>query len=216
MKRTDKDLQYRNHVANLKAVIKDVRILVLVLMGIGGLNAQTTPNNLTVLNRMYETVLDSLTGQIAEPELVIPVEKNESATFLRAGWIDYWTSTGRQGIEDTTSHRLVIENFDARIKYLEEGIGLFGFNRNIKRQIHFHLKGWIESTNPKKVGRAFNLNKTWQDTILSTDLSVLEKAPYSFCKGRFQSRSVWTKYIEPALVVISVGVSIYLFFTVRS
>ena len=216
MKHSDKDLQYINRVANLKAVIKYVQIIAVFLVWAGSLNAQTAPANLTVLNRMYGTVLDSLTGQMNEPVLVIPVEKGEAATFLRAGWIDYRTSAGRQGIKDTTSYRLVIEAFEADTRYLEEGVGLFGLNRNVKRRIHLHLKGWIESVARKEVPGAFNLDKIWQDTVATTDLSVLESGPYSFCKGRFRSRSAWTNFIEPVLVIISVGVSIYLFFSVRS
>ncbi len=216
MKQFDKDLQYIIHVANLKAVIKYVPVFTALFVLFGSLRAQGIQDNLTVLNRMYGTVIDSLTKEMAEPRLIIPLKKGESVTFLRAGWIDYWTNADRKDLKDTTSHQLNIENFNVKIEYRENGIGLLGLNRFIERRIHLTLKGWIESMDQKQLDTAFNLHKIRQDTISAADLSDLEKSPYSFCRGSFQSRSAWTNFIEPALVIISVGVSIYLFFSVRS
>ncbi len=216
MKRTDKDLQYKYTMANLKAALKRLWVITLVLVWTAGLAAQSAPTNLEVLTKLYRVSLDSLTRQMPEPVLDMPVLKGETVTFLRSGWIDYWTTVQRNNVQDTTSRRMVIEQFNAEVSYNEQGVRLFGFTRKMKRQIRFHLKGWIEPATGHKADAAFNIRKTWQDEAGTTEISRLEQGPYMFCKGRFQSRSVWTNFFEPALVLLSVGVSIYLFFSVRS
>jgi len=178
--------------------------------------AQKVPSNLELLTGKYQSVLDSLTQNMQEPKLVPLVSDKQERAFLRSGWIHFWTGPTTGKVQDSSRYRMMIEAFDPAVFYTEKTFRLFGWSRQLDRFVTFHFKGWIENSSSGRVKTAFDIRRKFRDTVDSGSIDRLEQGPFRFCKGVYQTRSVWTNYIEPALMLISVSTIVYLFFSVRS
>ena len=189
-------------------------LLLFVLFGI--LQAQKNSTNLSIADQMYRQLLDSLVSEIREPQFKAQHLASVDKLFLRSGWIQFWTKAKEDAVQDTTKYVFVAERFGFDVFYKEESARLLGFNNKLLRQAEFSLQGWLEYSQSGKVYKNFSVHKIQCDTVDSRILAKIEKSPFSFTKGTMKTKSVWMRYIEPALVLVTVSTIIYLFFSVRT
>ena len=104
---------------------------------------------------------------------------------------------------------------EIRPVYNEESLKLLGLNKKIRRELGLSLSGYVKDLGSGTIKSIFDSEKKFEDIISSSDISNLEKSPYTFTRGSFENKLKWTKYIEPGIVVASVSVLIYLFYSMR-
>jgi len=123
---------------------------------------------------------------------------------------------GRNGIiRAQAPQNLRVKLFDIRIVYAE-GSFWGGWNSEWSRMIQLRLRGSVTCTGGDSLIHPFDKTLSWRDTIRQSDLRSIEAGDYPFLKGRKTSYNVWSEWIEPALVTISLSAVVYLFFTIRS
>ena len=210
----DKDLQKYFQAVKLKTVKFCIYAALSLFLLVSISNAQNEVSNLSLADSVYASVLDSLLSGKSEPALKMNDSVSGNATFLRSGWIRYWASAGAEG--DSSGLRFVIDRFEITFDYFEDGGRLLGFNREMKRRFSFFLQGWLEDAASGKVIRSFSLKKIKNDFVDAGRLSKIEKSPFRFTKGTMQTKSVWMRYIQPAVVISAVSAIVYLFFSVRT
>ncbi len=134
---------------------------------------------------------------------------------MRSGWIHFWTGKQELAVDDSVSFVFVIDHFKAIVAYHEDLKRLTGFSEELTRQIDMELRGWIITKSDSKVVNSFSIQKHHNDLVSKNQLDEIEKSPYKFTKGSLITKSLWTRYLEPLIIVSAVSTIIYLFFSVR-
>lgn len=200
--------------------LKTVQFCILTALALlmsGGLaHAQDKGSNLSLADSLYFSALDSLFGGSSEPLLRIQDSLSGEAAFLRSGWIRYWSSAQADSEENSPALVVVMDRFAITIDYFDGGGRLLGWSGKMKRHFAFSLQGWLENTASRKVVRSFAVHKTKNDFVDAGRLSKIEKSPFRFTKGTMKTKSVWMRYIQPAVVIGAVSAMVYLFFSVRT
>lgn len=175
---------------------------------------QESESNLAIADELYRQTLDSLCNGIAEPELQIVIKQSNDSLFLNSGWIQYWVT--QTGIKDSVTRIFVLERFNITVNYLESGSSFFGISRKLKRDIKLSLRGYIKEKESGKIFNAFKLQKIHSSNVDRKQLAALEAGPFEFTRGQYETKSKWTKYLEPAIITAGVAAIVYLFFSIRS
>lgn len=208
-------MQKEFSVANLKAVKFFGYMALVLIFSQFEANAQEFQSNLDIIETVYTNTLDSLLTDFPEYDLQLSEIDREYQSFLRSGWIHFWI--GKQGLEanDSVTFVFVVDRFNAIVTYHEDLKRLTGFSEELKRQIDMEFRGWIVTKSNLKIIQSFSSWKHHSDYISKSQLDTIEKSPYAFTKGNLVTKSVWTRYLEPLIIVSAVSTIVYLFFNVR-
>lgn len=201
-------------VANFNAVKLFISTLCVLVWIFVPLRGQDQLSNLDLADQIYYSVLDSVFNGLTEPELKIGGLGGEEEAFLRSGWIQFWST--RQSGNDSISFTCTIDRFEFSLQYHDEPSRLLGLNERMTRKGNMAIRGWVGKESGAEVIRAFNVSKSFTDFIEAKNVAQLERGPFTFLRGKQYTRSLWTRYLEPALVIVSVTAIVYLFFSVRT
>lgn len=183
-------------------------------------NAQSSSSNQTLLEEKMTTIIDSLSGEHAwnPPTIAISFGEMdpERVAFLQTFLINDFSRRNITVNLDSAAGKFHIEDFSAQFSYHEPPGRLIGFNREIRRSLQLRLSGRLEDSQGRLVVASFSIKKSFNDAINSQSLAEIEKSQYSFMIGSLVSKSLWTRYLEPFVVISSVSVLIYLFFSMRT
>ena len=111
---------------------------------------------------------------------------------------------------------LTINQFSTEIKYSRPYEKSFLGKNYITRTIDIGLRGQLYSARTDEVIQALEKDSIYKDEILYGLVADIENSNYGFSQGKREDYSFWEKIYEPVLVIASVGVVVYLFFTQRS
>lgn len=202
-------------VANLKAVKSYGYMALALVFSQFEANAQEFQSNLDIIETVYSSTLDSLLTDFPEYDLQLSDVDREYQSFLRSGWIHFWI--GKQGpeVDDSVMFVFVVDRFNAIVTYHEDLKRLTGFSEELDRQIDMEFRGWVVTKSDSKVIQSFSSRKHYSDFVSKSQLDTIEKSPYTFTKGNLVTKSVWTRYLEPLVIVSAVSTIVYLFFSVR-
>lgn len=164
-------------------------------------------------------MLDSIGSDIPDSLEAIAFETNaadrEKKLYLLNQVVQYFAKDAITISLDSASFSLVFEKFDVVIRYKESKTGMLGFNRELKRTIMFKSNGFLVDNSRMKVVNPFQFDTNHRDIIYYDDFDRIENTPYTFCEGNITEAVTWTKYIEPAIVIVSVAGIVYLLFSMR-
>jgi hypothetical protein len=195
---------------------------ILILFGIIPfiLFASEDSGNQVWIEKNLITVFDSLgINNITVSDTVnldFGVVEGEQKGFLKnllIHYLEHYVVSTNPNSDKTT---IRIEQFETGIVYEQNSKGFLGLETETIRENKISISGWIENIDDKKIQKSIILNKIFTDTLETGNITNLENSPYSFTKGIMNKHSLWTKIVEPVLVVSSVATIVYLFFTVRS
>ncbi len=111
---------------------------------------------------------------------------------------------------------LTINQFKISIKYSKPFEKSF-FGKNFTtRRIETELRGQFYLARTEEVKKAINKKAQYTDEIPYRSIADIENSNYHFARGKREDYSFWEKIYEPALVIASVAVVVYLFFTQRT
>jgi len=201
-------------LANFKAVKLYILTLCVLIGFIFPVMGQDQLSNLEIADQTFFSVLDSVFEGVPEPELKFSGLGDEEEAFLRSGWIQYWADkSDRKSVDSLVC---TIDRIYLRFQYFDKTAHLFGLNEDLTRKSALSVQGWVANGSTNKIFQAIKVSKLFTDVIESGDLKQIERGPFTFLKGEFSTRSLWTRYLEPALVIVSVTAIVYLFFSVRT
>ena len=195
-------------------------LLFLFLFGVFNVNAQNVITNEMVIEKLFYKALDSLklNQQLPNTKLKLTFEthNDEQKVFCQSLLIKYFNAH-KFAVEDTT-HRneWVIVEFKPVVEYYETGGYLFGFSKKVVRKIELSFKSYLDGELPLQEKKFWEIKLIKSDHISENTIKKLEESPYSLTHGRWINYSSWTKYLQPALIVSSLGILIFLFYSLRS
>lgn len=208
-------MQKTHCLANFSAVISRNIIFGLSFILFQFALGQVVNTNQSVLEKQLFWAFDSLMapalGDSPEVLLRIGTLGSSKSGFLKNSFFKYCAENNIPVKRDTADHELTIEYFDVNIIYTERPGRLLGIDSEIERNVHFLLEGWFAG----KTYKSFSISKENRDVINTEVINRAGQNQYAFLRGKFRSQSDWTKYIEPAVAVLSVSAVIYLLFSLR-
>jgi hypothetical protein len=182
--------------------------------------ASENENNLTWIENNLNSIFDSLGiaqySVLKNTELDFGKVNGEKFGFIKNQVIKYFDSKKNARPVERDSVLFRIEQFDINVVYVESSAGFLNLETETVRKNIIHLAGWLETKSDHSVKKSLNINKTFSEKLTTDDISELEQSPYVFTKGKTEKLSLWKNIIEPAMVLTSVAVIVYLFFSVRS
>jgi hypothetical protein len=123
---------------------------------------------------------------------------------------NYNSSSSFQGLV------LTINQFKTKIEYSKPYNKSFLGRNFVARKFVLEINGQIYSAQTEEVINAIEKNIEYTDEIPYGNIGDIEDANYLFSKGKREDYTFWEKVYEPILVIASVGVVVYLFFTQRT
>ncbi len=184
--------------------------------------AQKSASNEQVVENLFFNLLDSLNdaGAFKTKTVILKFEglSPEEKAFCRVRLIKYFNSRGvnvlQSAKEQNEENGLVftLAEFKPQIEYVERLLAVAGFGRGVQRRVRLTLKAW---TGRGKL-RYWQLQSFTMDRIKRSQTTELEQSPYAFTRGKWVTYSIWTRLLEPFIVIGSMSVLIYLFYTLRT
>jgi len=182
--------------------------------------ASENENNLTWIENNLNSIFDSLKiadhSTLENTELDFGKVNGDKFGFIKNQIIKYYDSEDINNHAKKDSVLFRIEQFDIEIVYEQSSAGFLNLETKTVRKNTINLAGWIENKSNNSVIKSLNIYKTFSEKLTTNNISQLEESPYSFTKGETNELSLWVNIIEPAMVISSVAVVVYLFFSVRS
>ena len=181
--------------------------------------AQTVSNE-AIIDSLFFKALDSLkvdryldsTGV----QIIVSSLNPEKQAFCRSALIRYFNRKAIPVFQVSKKAKLALEVFEPKVEYLEPVNEILGFGGSIKRRIGLKLQGWIAPADSNRGNVAFEMQLSHRDTVKKNAIGRLEESPFLFCRGKWVSYSRWTRYLQPAIILGSVSLLVYLFFSLRS
>ncbi len=148
-------------------------------------------------------------------KIVFGFKDDEKRAFLNNTLIRYFAR--REVILNAANADKIlhIERFGVQITYAERISRWLGLDKSYERHVAIQFEGWLEEINQGRIIQAFDFKNQYRDQPGEVKLERIEASSYSFTRGTTADASAWTKYLEPAVVIASVSVLIYLFFNMR-
>lgn len=201
--------------------MKQVVFLVIWLSVAAAFSAKAqTVSNEAMIDSLFFKALDSLRVDqyfdSAGVQIIVSSLNPEKQAFCRSALIRYFNREAIPVFQVKKKAQLSIEVFDPKVEYLEPVNEILGFGGSIKRRNGLKLQGWIAPADLGRGNVALKIRLSRMDVIKKNAIVQLEKSPFLFCKGKWVSYSRWTRYLQPAIVIGSVSLLVYLFFSLRS
>lgn len=213
---SDKKL-HRNRIrGNLNIVYL---LIIIVLLLPWSAYAGQPDDNVDMLEQTLLQAIDSVCAPLnldsSGVSLTLGAVRGEKSGFLNRMFRSYLSRKNILVDRPDAAYECFIEQFEADFVYRQKTASLFGLSDTFERQLDIQLVGWIRETDGEMV-RFIEIKKSSKDRIREADITALEDGPYRFLQGRIVDNSLWTRAVEPAMVIISVSTVVYLFFIMRS
>ena len=184
------------------------------------LSASNNVNNLQWIENNLVTIFDSVNvsgySNLANTEFEFGSVYGDKFGFIESQLIKYFDANKTSGAHQQDSTLLRIELFDTGIVYEQKSTGFLNLETEYIRKNKITLTGWLENKKNHEILLSLDVNKTFSELLNTDNFSELEESPYSFTIGTTTELSLWQEVLEPVMVVTSVAVIVYLFYTVRS
>ncbi len=179
----------------------------------------SVPGNEAVVDSLFSRMLDSLhvtnvfdsTGVVLHLEHLNPEKQAYCKTRLLAYLARRNIPTRQNGVKAV----FAVEEMRVHVTYGETPAAVLGFRANVNRRISLLIKGWMQRNNGSK-----QIYLEWSgqhsDTVNKALIPRLEESPYFFVRGKWVSFSRWSRFLQPAILIGSVSILIYLFYILRT
>lgn len=212
-------MQKKNIITNLK-IVKIIQLFIGLVVIPFSILAAEKENNLHWIENNLVSIFDSLKiaefANVEDIELDFSRVRGEKFGFIKNQVIKYINTKKTTAPVNLDSILFRIEQFDTRLVYQQSSTGFLNLGTEYTRENIVILSGWLEDKSENRILRSLNIKKTFSEKLGSENFTELEQSPYNFTKGEKEELSIWAEIVEPALVISSVGIIVYLFFSVRS
>ena len=193
-------------------------IVWLIIPGLTVLRAQMPLSNEQVIENLLFKALDSLEIIQSGPEFKFKFEtlNDEQKAFCKSRLIKYFGSKGFKAQTDSAAKILVIQEFRPKIKYFESIGQLVGAGKMIRREVRLKLSAYLDGRQPVYAKKYWQVEMIHKDKIDRTKVQKIEQSPFTFTHGKWESFSRWTRFLQPVIIIGSISVLIYLFYSLRT
>jgi hypothetical protein len=150
--------------------------------------------------------------------VVVKAAAGERTQFFRPAFIDAATAFSGTVFTDGTSADTIVTFGieDVQVSYGQSfREGWFGEKRT-ERTATIAVRCEMQQQSTGKLLYSGIVRRSALDTIAVDDIGRLSASTRHIAYGDLPGPSLWEKLLEPAIVTVSSGIAIYLFFTVRS
>lgn len=200
--------------------MKIIIVVACIVLVSGFCFAGDQEGNLKWIENNIDSIFDSLkineVASLEDTKIEIGAVQGEQAGFIKNKIIKFLDKNKRQDTGKQPIDKIFrVEQFATEIVYHENSYGFLNLQTGFQRENHINFNGWIEDESGK-ILISIKVNKTIADSLFIDNIPEIEKSPYSFTRGRTKNLALWNKVVEPVLVSGTVGLMVYLLFTVRS
>ncbi len=200
--------------------MKRAVFIVLWLTQVAGFaNAQPVSNEAMIDTLLFKA-LDSLqvvrNFDTTGVQIIVNALTPEKQAFCRSALIRYFNRHHIPVFQSPKKTKLSLELFEPKVEYLEPINEITGFGSTITRRISLRIKGWVMPVYSEQGNKALAIVVEKRDQIKKDWVPVLEESPFLFVKGKWVSYSRWTRFLQPTILIGSVSLLVYLFFSLRS
>ncbi len=183
--------------------------------------AQPPVTNQTAIETLFFKALDSVLTAAAIPGQSLNIEfenlNDEQKAFCRSRLFKFFDQQNFQLTDKNKGQRLVIQQFEPQIKYFESMGQMLGAGKSIKRRVSLKFSAYLVDLPEREArGRYWELKLWHEDQVDRTRIRSLEQSPFSFTRGNWVSFSAWTRILQPMVVIGSLTIVVYLFYSLRS
>lgn len=204
-------------LANLNAVIS--RLVMSLFLSAVLVRAESPVSNQTLVETAVLRVIDSVFAELNPVPSGVMIEfgsvTGEKRGFLNRTLIPYFMEKEIAVNHSASEYHLNIEQFEAGIVYRQKKSSLFGISDIYQRELFIELVGWIRKPDGE-IAKFVKTGRKISDEISESRIRELRDTPYQFQQGEIIQSSMWSKVVEPVLVIVSVTTVVYLFFTMRT
>jgi hypothetical protein len=195
-----------------------IKITVLIL-GLTTLASSKAKTNFEILREQTDIAVNSLLKMLPDSVKQIELQTDNldaekrfflSNIFAKAAGEQKITISFEEG-----EFSIKPEILEIQIVYNENTTKMIGFKTDVSRLIKISFSGFIQNNLNKNIYKSFNYSPQFEDSVWASQVSELEKSPYTFTKGILKNKLGWTRYIEPGIVIVAVSGLIYLFYSMR-
>jgi hypothetical protein len=150
--------------------------------------------------------------------MTVKVGDDSVSTFFRPSFIRQLSERGHQLFlkSDSTTTTLELNVQESSVFYGEIFTeSLFG-PRLTERSVTLSVIGTVSSNGDGKILRSRTYSLTVKDTVRYSAIDQLTSSSIPYTRISSPELSFFDAFLEPAIVTISSGIVIYLFFTIRS
>ena len=181
----------------------------------------TTPNakqNLIIIDSLVEKAIDEIIEKIIQVEyfardtIYFNITENEATWLVQKHLTNKFSEAAliNNKAEKKNFIEITIENIGVNYYFADKTNNLVIRDASLKLFISLHDKKYHILT--------FEIEKKTEDTLFYTQLEFANKSNFEFAKAKIPNKklSIWSKYLEPTIAVVSAAIVTTLFFTVRS
>lgn len=171
-----------------------------------------TQTNFEVIDSLINSIVAEISGQIKSDKIKVEsslqnkvVENRILSSFLKR-FILY--------VNDDAADAVVVrlDAFKSKIRYAQVSKGLF--KKSVDRRIEVNLYCSVIENGKILFSRDFK--REYSDYVKADAIRDLEDENFDFTRGEFTGNTLEIgKVLEGAILILSVGISIYLLFVVR-
>ncbi|NOX88020.1 MAG: hypothetical protein GXO77_03270 [Calditrichaeota bacterium] len=199
---------------------KKVFLLIWAGFLVYGLAADQAARNEQLIEKIFFRILDSLkvSKQFDSTGVYVQFDKldPEKRSFCRSRLIKYFSQKKIAVSEKKQGRLLVIQQFDPVVEYYEPAAEILGFSGQIKRRVLLRFRGWTGSPSAAVPNLFWEMESDTMDVIDRGQIERVEQSPYTFTRGKWVSYSTWTRFLEPFIIIGSVTILIFLFYSLRT
>ncbi len=174
--------------------------------------------NLDILQEVAERVALRVSSNIpAHGTVCIQINPKDAAWYIESG---LYNGFRRSNVEiataDSAMYLVVFSLRDSHIRYEKpRGDNVFG-DRVVDRRIGLGLDVKLEQRSGSGPLLVQRFDEESTDTISAAYIEFVENPLVAASKGTLQSGSFFSSFLEPVLILGSVGIAVFLLFHVRS
>ncbi|HLP16169.1 MAG TPA: hypothetical protein VK470_07930 [Bacteroidota bacterium] len=204
----------------MRCLLAAAAVCLLLVMSGGKAGAQTRQNKELLDSACHSAGISLITksGLTASSSVMIKFSGGERTEFFRSPFIDAAAQTCRvvttSGASVDTIATFSVEQ--ARVSYGPAfRDGWFG-ERRTQRTISLDVRLELVSASRGTILFTNTIGESVADTIAVDEIAEAAASTRHIAWGEPPGPSMWERILEPAILTVSSGIAVYLFFTVRS
>ena len=179
---------------------------------------QNVKQNFTIIDSLVEKAVDEIIEKILrindfdKDTIHFNISTNEASWLVQKHLINKLSKSVLINNNSTKKNfiDLTIENIELNYSFADKSNNLVIRDVSLKLFVALHDKNYQVLT--------FENKQKSEDTLSYTQLEFANRSNFEFAKAEIPNKklSIWSKYLEPTIAVVSAAIVTTLFFTVRS
>ncbi len=196
-----------------------VFFLVYVSLCVSSENIPTVSNR-EIFNVLSDSIISKIIVQKLQhcPSILLKVSTDTFTSFYRQQFINRLTSKNITVFENNTTPETILELSvqESSVFFGELFTESFLGKKKVKRTIRLTINATFSTPADGKILWSDQYSESVIDTVNFSNIEQINNSTIPLTSFRRPEISFFDSVLEPAIVIFSTGVAVYLFFTIRS